>query len=54
MGALFLTQHLVQRDVYFVNKFFLGMDYRDFYLGGALLIGNTPHLPDHRRIEMWR
>ena len=32
MGALILTQHLVQQDIYFVNKFFLGMDYQDFTL----------------------
>ena len=47
MGLLLLSEHLVQRDVTLVNKFFLGMDYQDFYIGGALLeSGQSPYLPE--------
>ena len=44
MGTLILTQHLAQKDLYFVNKIFLGLDYRDFHIASALIQdGQSPY-----------
>jgi len=43
-GLVHLVQLLRQRDLYFINKFILGLDYRDFYQAStAVARGDTPY-----------
>lgn len=45
MGALLLLQLLRQQDLYFINKFFFGKDYNDFYQASLLVReGNSPYM----------
>jgi hypothetical protein len=45
MGAVMLLQLLTQKDLYFINKFHLGLDYTEFYRASLeIRAGRSPYL----------
>jgi hypothetical protein len=44
MGGILLAQLLAQKDLYFINKIYLGLDYNDIYSASACIAsGSSPY-----------
>jgi len=47
LGVVHILQSLNQQELYFVNKVYLGLDYKDFYRASRfLMVGRSPYLVD--------